>query len=176
MPRPEKTLRPTDRPRILERREDFGRPLGFQFLREGGPQRFRLGLRPVDLAAHHPRAVGRELLGDTLTARGARIEYAECYRRGKPAADTGPLLSAWARGELDAIVVTSSEGLRNLFDMVGTAGQTWLKKTPLVVPHARIAETARALGLPLVVEAEAGDEGIVAGLVAYFESREHSQH
>lgn len=115
---------------------------------------------------------GRELLGDTLAARGARIEYAECYRRGKPAADTAPLMKAWARNELDAIVVTSSEGLRNLFDMVGKLGQTWLKKTPVVVPHARIAETARALGLPLVVETEAGDEGLVAGLAAYFAARE----
>ncbi len=114
---------------------------------------------------------GRELLGDTLIARGARLEYAECYRRGRPSTDTAPLMTAWARNELDAIVVTSSEGLRNLFDMVGEPGQAWLKKTPIVVPHPRIGATARALGLPLVVETESGDEGLVAGLREYFESR-----
>lgn len=114
---------------------------------------------------------GRELLGDTLIARGARLEYAECYRRNKPGADTAPLMKAWARNELDAIVLTSSEGLRNLFDMVGTLGQAWLKKTPIVVPHPRIAETARSLGLPLVVETESGDEALVAGLCNYFASR-----
>jgi uroporphyrinogen-III synthase len=111
---------------------------------------------------------GRELLGDTLIARGARLEYAECYRRGKPNLDAAPLLTAWARNELHAIVVTSSDGLRNLFDMVGKPGQRLLRTTPLVVPHLRIAETARGLGLGNVVLTEAGDEGIVAGLCQYF--------
>lgn len=111
---------------------------------------------------------GRELLGDTLVARGARVEYAECYRRGKPNLDAAPLMKAWARSELHAIVVTSSEGLHNLFDMVGKLGQTWLKKTPLFVPHPRIADVARELGLEKVVVTEAGDEGISAGLRAYF--------
>ena len=111
---------------------------------------------------------GRELLGDTLAARGARVEYAECYRRGKPNLDAAPLMKAWARNELHAIVVTSSEGLRNLFDMVGKLGQTWLRKTPLFVPHPRIADVARELGLEQVVATEAGDEGIIAGLRMYF--------
>ncbi|MEK6592083.1 MAG: uroporphyrinogen-III synthase [Pseudomonadota bacterium] len=111
---------------------------------------------------------GRELLGDTLVARGAVLEYAECYRRGKPNSDAAPLLKAWARNELHAIVVTSSEGLRNLFDMVGKLGQSWLRKTPLFVTHARIAATARELGLAVIVEAGPGDEDLAEGLVRYF--------
>lgn len=111
---------------------------------------------------------GRELLGDTLVARGAVLEYAECYRRGKPNSDAAPLLKAWARNELHAIVVTSSEGLRNLFDMVGKLGQSWLRKTPLFVTHARIAATARELGLAVIVEAGPGDEDLAAGLAQYF--------
>lgn len=114
---------------------------------------------------------GRELLGDTLAARGARIEYAECYRRGRPNLDCAPLMKAWARNELHAIIVTSSEGLRNLFDMVGKLGQTWLRKTPLVVPHARIAETASGLGLANVIVTAPDDEGIVAGLCEFFAAR-----
>jgi len=111
---------------------------------------------------------GRELLGDTLVARGAVIEYAECYRRARPVADVAPLLTAWARGELDAVTVTSSEGLANLFDMVGKLGQQWLRRTPLFAPHERIAANARALGLEKVVLTAAGDTGLVAGLEAFF--------
>lgn len=114
---------------------------------------------------------GRELLGDTLSARGARVEYAECYRRGKPDLDTAPLMKAWARNELHAITVTSSEGLRNLFDMIGKLGQTWLRKTPLFAPHPRIAATARELGLTVVIETGPGDEGLVARLEQYFAGR-----
>lgn len=108
---------------------------------------------------------GRELLGDTLTERGAHVEYAECYRRCRTRADTAPLLKAWARNDIAAIVVTSSEALHHLYDLVGKLGQTWLRTTPLYVPHARIAATARALGLERVVETGPGDDGLLAGLI-----------
>lgn len=111
---------------------------------------------------------GRELLGDTLAARGASVEYAECYRRRRTSADTAPLLKAWARNEVDAIVVTSSEALHHLFDLVGKLGQTWLRATPVFVPHPRICATARSLGLERVVETGPGDEGLLAGLVEHF--------
>ncbi|MEW5943994.1 MAG: uroporphyrinogen-III synthase [Pseudomonadota bacterium] len=110
---------------------------------------------------------GREVLGDTLVARGAHLEYAECYRRGKPGADAGALLHLWARGELNAVTVTSGESLHNLYDMVGKLGQQWLKKTPLFVPHERIAQLARELGLERVIVTASGDEGMAAGLIEW---------
>ena len=111
---------------------------------------------------------GRELLGDTLRQRGATVEYVTCYRRGKPGLDPAPLLKLWSEGRLDAVTVTSSEGLRNLMDMVGKLGQTWLKKTPLFVPHQRIAGLARAIGCRDVLLTGPGDDGLVAGLLEYF--------
>jgi len=111
---------------------------------------------------------GRELLGDTLTARGARVEYAECYRRARPDSDAQALLRLWARGGIDAIVVTSSEGLRNLFDMVGRLGQQWLRRTPVFVPHERIAAAGRELGLASVVVTEAGDAGALEAMASHF--------
>ena len=114
---------------------------------------------------------GRDLLGDTLRARGAEVEYVTCYRRGKPDLDPAPLLKLWSDGRLDALTVTSSEGLRNLFDMVGKLGQAWLRKTPLFVPHQRIAEQAQALGCQQVILTGPADDGLIAGLMEHF--REH---
>jgi uroporphyrinogen-III synthase len=111
---------------------------------------------------------GRELLGDTLAARGAIVEYAECYRRSKPSVDAAPLLRLWTRNELSAFVITSSEGLRNLFEIVGQGAQHLLKETLLFVPHARVAETARALGLTRVVLTGPNDEGVVEGMIDWW--------
>lgn len=110
---------------------------------------------------------GRELLGDTLMARGAQLTYAECYRRQKPQADGDALRYLWARDELNAVTVTSAEALRNLYDIAGKLCQQWLKQTPLFVPHERIAQAARELGLEQVFVTEAGDEAMVAGIVAW---------
>jgi uroporphyrinogen-III synthase len=117
---------------------------------------------------------GRELLGDTLKARGAAVEYVTCYRRTRPQLDPAPLLKLWEEGKLDAVTLTSSEGLRNFSDMVGRLGQAWLKKTPAFVPHARIAEQAHALGLGKVVPTGPGDDGLLLGLMQYFASHGNS--
>lgn len=117
---------------------------------------------------------GRELLGDTLISRGATVEYVTCYRRGKPALDAAPLHRLWTDGQLDAVTVTSSEGLRNLYEMVGKLGQAWLRKTPTFVPHARIAEQAQALGLHQIILTGPGDDGLVRGLVEHFGAVVHA--
>jgi len=111
---------------------------------------------------------GRDLFGDTLKERGATVDYVTCYRRTRPARDPASLLKLWSEGRLDAMTVTSSEGLRNLYAMVGKLGQGWLKRTPTFVPHARIAEQARALGLHNVVQTGPADAGLLAGLNDYF--------
>lgn len=116
---------------------------------------------------------GRELLGDELAKRGAIVEYAECYRRVRPNVSAGALLYGWARGEINAVTITSAEGMHNLFDLVGKLGQQWLKKTPLFVPHERIAEAARELGLGSIVVTPPGDEGLLQGLLEWSARRSH---
>jgi len=111
---------------------------------------------------------GRELLGDALKARGAQVEYAECYRRVRPRADSAPLLAAWARGAVHAVTVSSAEGLANLHDMLGKLGQQWLRRTPVFVPHRRVAEEAARLGVREAPLAGPGDAEMLESLVAYF--------
>lgn len=103
---------------------------------------------------------GRELLRDTLTARGAEVQTVACYRRAVPALDPTPLMEAWSRGAVAAVIITSSEGLRNLCAMVGAAGETFLRETAIVAPHPRIAEAARALGMQRVLLSGAGDAAL----------------
>ena len=110
---------------------------------------------------------GRELLRDTLRERGAEVTQVASYRRSKPAIDGALLLKHWEDRTLDAITVTSSEGLRNLFEMVGKLGQAWLRKTPLFVPHQRIAVQASMLGLGVIHSTGPGDDGLITGLLHY---------
>lgn len=111
---------------------------------------------------------GRELLGATLSERGATVEYAECYRRVKPELDAAPLLEIWRRKGIDAVTVTSSEGLRNFAEMIGPAGRARLADTPLFVPHPRIAEAAHELAVRRVIVTGPGDDGMLTGLAAHF--------
>lgn len=110
---------------------------------------------------------GRELLADTLRERGALVDCITCYRRSPPSAGSQPLLAAWRAGKLDALAVSSSEGLRYLLALLDDEGRGFLQQTPLFVPHARIAETAGELGLRNIVLSDAADAGIMAALVAY---------
>lgn len=111
---------------------------------------------------------GRETLAAGLRARGATVDYAECYRRRAPALDPQPLIAQWLRGEVHAVTVSSGEGLANLAARLGEVARTLLVALPVFVPHPRVAEQARALGVADVVVSGAADEDVLAALVAYF--------
>lgn len=105
---------------------------------------------------------GRELLGDTLRERGAIVEYVCCYLRSKPDFSADQLRQAAP----DAAVLTSSEALTHLYDLL--AGPL---NIPLFVPHPRIAELAQGQSWPEVHLTQAGDEGVIAALTAWALSR-----
>lgn len=110
---------------------------------------------------------GRDWLRSELEARGARVEYAECYRRVRPSIDAQELLARWRRGGIDAVSITSVEGLTNFFQALGAAGGNWLRATPVFVPHPRIALAAEGFGVRKVVVTGRGDDQIVAGMAAF---------
>ena len=112
---------------------------------------------------------GRELLGETLSTRGAQVAYAECYRRVMPTADIEPLIQLWKKSELDVIVVTSNEGLQNLYVMVGATARHWLLKTPLVVISERMTALAQQLEFerePIIAHS-ASDEALLEALITW---------
>ena len=109
---------------------------------------------------------GRRVLGETLAARGAVVEYAACYRRVRPE-DGGRLREAWARG-VDAVTVSSAEGLANFLAMLGDDAVQRMSGVPLFVPHARVAGEALKLGLQRPVVAGPRDAEMVAALTAHF--------
>lgn len=83
---------------------------------------------------------GREILADTLKARGAQVVFAECYRRVNPQQDATELETLWQNKQCHAIVVTSSEAMRTLLALTEGGRAHWLQNIPLCVNHARIAE------------------------------------
>ncbi|KFB77143.1 uroporphyrinogen-III synthase [Candidatus Accumulibacter cognatus] len=109
---------------------------------------------------------GRELLADTLRERGAEVDAVSCYQRSAPA-DAAPLQALWRSSQLDALTISSSEGLRNLVGLLDAPANACLRGTPMFVPHQRIAELAHALAMRRVILTGAADAGIIAALCSH---------
>jgi uroporphyrinogen-III synthase len=136
-------------------------------------------LQTLDLAALRGREVlivrgesGRELMADGFRAAGATVTVVPAYRRAVPALT--PALAERLSTLLAAPndwVITSSEALRGLVELLKELGGTdgvdvvaRMQQQHLIVPHARIAETARELGLARVTLTGSGDERLLAAL------------
>jgi uroporphyrinogen-III synthase len=107
---------------------------------------------------------GRERLRQVLEQRGARVTYAECYRRVRPRGDAAALLQAWARGEVHAVSVLSGETLANFVAMLGDEGAPRLGSAALVVPHEAVAASPDARRFARVIVAGPGAEGVASAL------------
>lgn len=110
---------------------------------------------------------GRELLAQTLSSRGARVEYAEVYRRVCPDLKASGILARWQAGGVDVICITSGEALENLGKLLEQAegGRELLMRTHLVVIGERQAKRAQELGCTHVVAAEASDLNLFDAVV-----------
>jgi uroporphyrinogen-III synthase len=103
---------------------------------------------------------GRELLGDTLKKRGAKVQYASCYHRSKPQHNCADLLAA----KPDALTVSSSEAMQSLTEIFSPADINRLKTLPLFVTHERIAAAAHKLGWRNIICNNGGDTGLLSAL------------
>ena len=118
---------------------------------------------------------GREYLGDALAARGAQVDHVVCYRRSKPASGAAGLNETFRHGHIDAVTITSSEGLDNLWALCDVAAHAAWRRCPTFVPHPRIAGRAREIGLD-VVETAGSDAGLVAGLLEWAAAQPPPNH
>ena len=109
---------------------------------------------------------GREVLRDTLLARGADVDYVEVYQRACPVVNVQRMQTLLQPDFLDCITITSNEALQNLYAMAGPEGQPLLVRIPLVVIGPRQAMLAQQLGFvqPPVIAANASDEAVVAAI------------
>jgi uroporphyrinogen-III synthase len=133
-------------------------------------------LQALDLASLAGKRVlivrgetGRELIGDGLRAAGAQVSTVAAYRRQVPCmtAQLADTLRRLLARENDWII-TSSEALRGLHGLVAQldagAAVAKMQQQHLIVPHARIAETAHSLGLTRLTLAGSGDASLLAAL------------
>ena len=102
---------------------------------------------------------GRDVLAETLKARGAAVTFAECYKRINPQTNCDLLAQLWADKKLHGIVITSSEAMRHLLDLANDA--EWLKNITLFVNHARIAELPLQMGLKVCAADAPGDDAML---------------
>ena len=110
---------------------------------------------------------GRELIAETLRARGAVVDYLELYRRLCPQYPSGTLPQLVAAQRLNALLVSSAQGLENLLQLAASAWAE-LARLPLLVPSPRVAELARAAGARQVIDCRgASAAAVLAALRAH---------
>lgn len=90
---------------------------------------------------------GRELLGNTLTERGAKVSYCECYQRSPVHYDGLEQSRHWQQAGIDKLVITSGEMLQRIYTLVPDYYRaSWLLGCQLIVVSERLAIQARQLG------------------------------
>ena len=115
---------------------------------------------------------GRDFLSDALRKAGVTVEHVSAYRRSAPLLDAAAASQLQHLLAIDSVwIVTSSEALGNLMEMLGQLAKTAdpyavakMQQKRIVVPHPRIAETARLAGFSYVTLTGSGDERLLAAL------------
>ena len=107
---------------------------------------------------------GREHLAETLQAKGVQVDSLELYRRYLPDHPPGALLDKISSERLNAVVVSSGQGLQSLRNLAG-AHWSELLELPLFVPSPRVAQMAAELGAIRIVDCRgAGTAALLAAL------------
>ncbi len=112
---------------------------------------------------------GRDVLADTLNARGAEVRYADVYERVRAVPPPGAVEAveqAWANGAIDVVTATSGEVLRCLMELLTPMGRALARDAVLLVGGERLGREARRMGYEgeLVVAESPESAALVAAL------------
>ena len=111
---------------------------------------------------------GRDALRAALAGRGARVDTLSCYRRRAPDLDAAEYRDAWGDDPPQLLLVSSGEGLENLARLLSPGENTNVAHTTIIVPSARVAEQADALGWRDIRRAEnASDAAVLVAVEAW---------
>jgi len=106
---------------------------------------------------------GREYLAQSLREMGARVEYANCYKRQRPIPNNDELCHAWDAQQALVFIVTSNQGLENLFRMIPATYRQQLINSTFIVVSKRMQQQAQAMDIqgPILVAAAASDDAVM---------------
>lgn len=108
---------------------------------------------------------GRELIFDTLVARGAKVTYIEAYKRENIAFRADLHFPIWQDKQISQIVITSSGQLNFFISQLNDQQREWIFTRMLFVPSKRIAQEAIEVGFQSVINtSSASNQDLVATL------------
>ncbi len=112
---------------------------------------------------------GRELLGQTLRERGARVDYCELYQRQLDVSNRQKIIDQLQSDTRSVLLAHSVEILLGILALLGSEHKHLVLDSPLVVPGERLAERGRALGFKqLIVANSALADALVRALLDWY--------
>jgi uroporphyrinogen-III synthase len=107
---------------------------------------------------------GRELLAETLTNRGAQVDYIEVYARSMVHYDAQQLAAGLRAERVNIISANSVETVKSLIANLGSHCPEFAAM-PLLVPSARVVSEAKTLGFANPIDCVGADiNAVIAAL------------
>jgi uroporphyrinogen-III synthase len=119
---------------------------------------------------------GRRLLMAALESRGAVVAELSCYKRIAPKLPPGTLAQQLQEHQIEAVAISSGEGLLNFLALLSPQETINLTGMTLVVPSQRVARQAGEAGFAHVVLADnASDDAVLQALVNWHQTAGDSE-
>jgi uroporphyrinogen-III synthase len=116
-------------------------------------------------AKHEDRTgVGREYLAEQVRSQGAQVSWAVAYFRGVPQWSSAQVaLARQALCDGSVWILTSSQAVRNLQDLLGNEVASW-SQGRAIATHHRIAQALNRAGFGVVRESRPNIESLLGSL------------